>query len=281
MAAGATVRLHIYDISKNPTVGKANRLLRGLGTGIFHSSVEVYGNEWGYGGGFVPQATGVYRSKPGADLQHEHREALDLGPTALSREEVDVLLRRLEREWLALEYNLVRHNCSHFTVAFCEELGVGPVPAWITSLASVGEHAESLIEVAVDLGQGLHQQLQSWDRFLSIQRPELGPGCRERAVGNLRDFAANYLLAAGVFLALVLLGRPLRLLLALVAAAGYLMARRRFPGDAALCNMLGVAAAFAMAGEALLFCALLAILHALAHPGNPEAKKQSLQEKVT
>mmetsp|Transcript_148454 Transcript_148454/g.413617 ORF Transcript_148454/g.413617 Transcript_148454/m.413617 type:complete len:305 (+) Transcript_148454:67-981(+) len=279
---GALVRLRVYDASKASCVGKANRLLRPLGTGIFHSAVEVYGHEWGFGGNFVPGSTGVYPSQPGTDAQHVYREAVDLGTTALSDREVHSVLLRLEQEWLGMDYDLLRRNCSHFSAAFCKELGVGPIPAFVTSLALVGSELAALAEAALCHGQCFVESLRSWDSFLAVQRPELEHGWQERVKENICYFHANYILATAVFSVLVLLGHPLRFLGVLAVLLSWLHFLSRWDASWLLpvhglelpiayitffLVVASVAFSFCIVREALCLCAVLSLLHAAAHPG--------------
>jgi len=76
--AGEPVKLHIYDVSTNPTVGKINETLSVVGTGGFHGAVEVYGTEYSYG--FVQDGTGIFSNAPKGCLIHHYRESLDIGP---------------------------------------------------------------------------------------------------------------------------------------------------------------------------------------------------------
>ena len=140
----AKVTLHIYDISMgNEGSGKSltyvNTLLRPLGTGAFHAGVEVHGEEWSYG--YVEgEGSGVYMSPevPGCCSMYKHREAVDMGETTLTREEVSTLILSLAAEWQGRKYDLLRKNCSHFSDALCRELGVDRVPMWVTRLAGAG-----------------------------------------------------------------------------------------------------------------------------------------------
>merc|ERR1712060_603032 len=50
------------------------------------------------------------------------------------------------RDWPGSDYDLLRHNCCHFSDALCQALGVGPIPGWVTSLAGVGAMLRSGIK---------------------------------------------------------------------------------------------------------------------------------------
>jgi len=127
----ANVVLHIYDL--NPDANKALRL---LGTGAFHSAVEVFGEEWSYG--FRESGTGIFCCPPKSCQGAVYRESVKMGTTPMSQHEVDSLLERMRTEWRGMEYDLLRRNCCVFSNAFCQELGVGSIPNWVTNLAAAG-----------------------------------------------------------------------------------------------------------------------------------------------
>lgn len=61
-----------------------------------------------------------------------------MGKTRMSKKEVDALIGRLMREWPGRRYDILEHNCCHFSAELCRRLGVGSLPDWVTSLARVG-----------------------------------------------------------------------------------------------------------------------------------------------
>lgn len=136
----AEVNLHIYDVRGNVAVEYMNTMFRMLGTGAFHVAVEVYGDEWSYG--FLdesPGCTGVFNCEPGQNKEYgHHREMIAMGKTQKTWIEVDNILETLCAEWHGEDYDLLRHNCCHFSDAFCRRLDVGGIPAWVMNLASVG-----------------------------------------------------------------------------------------------------------------------------------------------
>eukprot|EP00747_Dinoflagellata_sp_TGD_P219837 gnl/TRDRNA2_/TRDRNA2_91884_c1_seq1.p1 gnl/TRDRNA2_/TRDRNA2_91884_c1~~gnl/TRDRNA2_/TRDRNA2_91884_c1_seq1.p1 ORF type:complete len:287 (+),score=41.19 gnl/TRDRNA2_/TRDRNA2_91884_c1_seq1:89-949(+) len=147
-AAGATVTLHIYDVTGHQAVDFANRVFRTLGTGAFHAAVEIYGDEWSYG--WTDKDTGVFSCPPRLCEAHKYRESIAMGTAKLSQFEVGRLLEDMMREWQGADYDLLRHNCCHFSDAFCQRLGVGPIPTWITSLAAAGVTLDRGLHVAAD-----------------------------------------------------------------------------------------------------------------------------------
>mmetsp|Transcript_28194 Transcript_28194/g.80423 ORF Transcript_28194/g.80423 Transcript_28194/m.80423 type:complete len:628 (-) Transcript_28194:424-2307(-) len=140
------VTLHIYDVVGHALVRNVNCIFRALGTGAFHTGVEVYGQEWSYG--FSDQRhSGVFCCTPKSCNVHTYREAVEMGQTTLSPGEIKTLIEEMARAWPGTEYDLLRRNCCHFTDELCRRLGTGPLPYWVTNLASAGA---SLIDNGLD-----------------------------------------------------------------------------------------------------------------------------------
>ncbi|KAG1362382.1 deubiquitinase DESI2 [Cocos nucifera] len=142
------VILHVYDVTNsesektNNTILQINRVFKdriGLG-GIFHSAVQVYGEEeWSFG--FCENGTGVFGCPPGKNPMYKYREHILLGETNCSILKVSHILRELSREWPGDSYDLLSKNCNHFCDAFCERLGVPKLPGWVNRFANVGDAA--------------------------------------------------------------------------------------------------------------------------------------------
>ncbi|XP_078442438.1 uncharacterized protein LOC144712124 [Wolffia australiana] len=146
------VVLHVYDVTNsgnaktNNTILQINRIFKdriGLG-GIFHSAVQVYGDEeWSFG--FCEDGSGVFSCPPGKNPMYTYRECIVLGLTECSTSEVNRILRELSREWLGYRYDLLSRNCNHFCDMFCEMLGVSKLPGWVNRFANAGDAA---VEIA-------------------------------------------------------------------------------------------------------------------------------------
>lgn len=129
----APVALHIYDANPSGPVHALNKVLRPLGTGVFHCGVEIYGLEWSY------SRQGIFSIAPRSYIGNRILETVCMGKTSLSDEAVLHLVMTLKKDWPGSEYHLLLHNCCHFSDGLCKSLGVGGIPTWITSLASAGE----------------------------------------------------------------------------------------------------------------------------------------------
>ncbi|CAM8969322.1 unnamed protein product [Rhodiola kirilowii] len=156
------VILHIYDVTNsgsdktNNTIVHINKIFKdgiGLG-GIFHSAVQVYGDEeWSFG--FCEQGTGVFSCPTGKkNPMYTYRECIVLGKTDFSIFKVNQILRELSREWPGHSYDLLAKNCNHFCEEFCERLGVPKLPGWVNRFANAGDAA---LEVAENTAVRLKQ----------------------------------------------------------------------------------------------------------------------------
>eukprot|EP00252_Welwitschia_mirabilis_P022403 TRINITY_DN6052_c0_g1_i2.p1 TRINITY_DN6052_c0_g1~~TRINITY_DN6052_c0_g1_i2.p1 ORF type:complete len:246 (-),score=53.46 TRINITY_DN6052_c0_g1_i2:70-807(-) len=154
------VVLHIYDVTNsasqrtNSAIVQLNKVMKdaiGLG-GIFHSAVQVYGEEWSFG--FCESGTGVFSCPPKRNPMYTYRESLVLGYTTQSADKVAQILRELSGEWPGYSYDLLAKNCNHFCDDFCERLGVQKLPAWVNRFANAGDTA---IEVAESTAEKFRQ----------------------------------------------------------------------------------------------------------------------------
>ncbi|KAG0454011.1 hypothetical protein HPP92_025315 [Vanilla planifolia] len=142
------VVLHIYDVTNcdsektNNTILQINRIFKdriGLG-GIFHSAIQVYGDEeWSFG--FCENGPGVFSCPSGKNPMYTYRERIVVGETDCSLLKVKQILRELSREWPGESYDLLSRNCNHFCDMFCERLGVPKLPGWVNRFANAGDTA--------------------------------------------------------------------------------------------------------------------------------------------
>ncbi|KAL8544083.1 hypothetical protein ACS0TY_004572 [Phlomoides rotata] len=146
------VTLHIYDVTNsgndktNNTIMQINKIFKdGIGIGgIFHSAVQVYGDEeWSFG--YCEQGTGVFHCPSTKNPMYTFRESIKLGQTTYSISKVNQILREMSREWPGDSYDLLAKNCNHFCDELCERLGVAKLPGWVNRFANAGDAA---IEIA-------------------------------------------------------------------------------------------------------------------------------------
>merc|ERR1712194_560753 len=76
------VTLHLYNVTTEKAVKKINNVIvqiPGVGkSGAFHAAVEIYGQEWSYGGTDV-EMSGIFSGEPTKCDMHEYREAVEMG----------------------------------------------------------------------------------------------------------------------------------------------------------------------------------------------------------
>ncbi|KAK8934197.1 hypothetical protein KSP39_PZI014806 [Platanthera zijinensis] len=129
------VILHVYDVTNtdsektNNTILQINRIFKdriGIG-GIFHSAIQVYGDEeWSFG--YCENGSGVFNCPPTQNPMYTYRESIILGETDFTNYIVNQILRELIREWVGSSYDLLSRNCNHFCDVFSERLGVLKLP---------------------------------------------------------------------------------------------------------------------------------------------------------
>ena len=143
IAPSETVFLNIYDLGDTSAIQNLNVILKPLGSGAFHAAVQVYGQEWSFGGLSADSddqgdETGIWSCRPQMCKQHSFRESIPVGTTCLSHIDVLTVLGEIADDWPMNSYDLLRRNCCHFCDEFCRLLGLGPLPDWVLNLANVG-----------------------------------------------------------------------------------------------------------------------------------------------
>lgn len=76
-----------------------------------------------------------------------------MGFTSLLAEQVEVLLEELRARWLGKDYDLLRHNCTHFCDVLCRRLGVDGIPPWVCNLAAAGATLGDQLQQVADSTQ--------------------------------------------------------------------------------------------------------------------------------
>ena len=133
---GCQVFLHIYDVSTTKTISNLNAVTKNVGGGVFHSGVELFGREWSFG--FCEEGSGVFCCAPRSVDVHVYRETVRMGWCPLNESEVARIVGLLQRGWPGQSYDLLRRNCCTFSDELCQQVGVGPIPAWVNRFAHGG-----------------------------------------------------------------------------------------------------------------------------------------------
>jgi len=115
-----------------------NKHLQHIGLGIYHSAVDLFGYDVAFGS-HDEDMTGVGVSNP-TTYSHDMtlRDRILVGYTTKLPGEIADILAEIAREWPGNSYDLLTHNCNHFTDCLCKRLcGVG-LPKYVNRIARVG-----------------------------------------------------------------------------------------------------------------------------------------------
>lgn len=107
MVKDETVNLRIYDLSQ----GMAKQIAPSLGLnieGIWHTSVEAFGNEYYF-------QKGVTFAEPGTTHYGKPQKILEVGITALTVEIFHEYIESMQHKYNESSYNLMQNNCNHFS----------------------------------------------------------------------------------------------------------------------------------------------------------------------
>ncbi|EXX77624.1 hypothetical protein RirG_022140 [Rhizophagus irregularis DAOM 197198w] len=130
-----SVYLNVYDMLPR---GKITDMCYKMGVGVFHSSVEILGREYNFGG-HDSDYTGVFVTRPKQGPPNvTFKESIAMGYTTMDKEEIKNVIDELSREWHGNTYNLLTRNCNHFSSELCEQLVGKPAPKWINRAAKLG-----------------------------------------------------------------------------------------------------------------------------------------------
>lgn len=125
------VFLNIYDL--HPW----NTYVNWLGCGAYHSGVEVFGKEFGYGCHDYEGFTGIYYHAPKQAVGAIFKERVKIGVVRMTLEECYRVLEKLKPQFWGTEYHILTKNCNNFSHEFIKSLGLRP-PRYINRLASIG-----------------------------------------------------------------------------------------------------------------------------------------------
>eukprot|EP00439_Symbiodinium_sp_Y106_P069220 s19_g11.t2 len=127
-----TVTVHAYDLfghGKGP-LACVSRTINAVSTrfGLFHTGVEVYGQEWYFGANMEGLFHGVQPMDPKQHPVHRYRCSVILGRTQVTPEAFEELLPLVRMKWPSWSYHAMSRNCHSFSDFFCRMLGFPSAP---------------------------------------------------------------------------------------------------------------------------------------------------------
>ena len=138
------IKINVYRLNTDSRLVQTAEAM--FGAKMYHSGVEIDGVEYafGAGGGLGPRrATGVWAQPPRKPMVMgaKFAKTIVMGLSAPFSLEEFVHEVTTAPGWQRSEYDMLTHNCHHFTAAVCARLGVGAPPAWLNALAEAAESA--------------------------------------------------------------------------------------------------------------------------------------------
>lgn len=146
------VFLNVYHVSHLQSLRALNFVTKDVffAGGVFHGGVEVYGEEYSFGGlppGEDSDRSGVGMFRPRQCPEHTFLSAQCLGLCTKSQVDVLRIVRTMCPEWQAKQYRLLDRNC----VSFSRELAgrICPTaartfPDWVDSFARAGARVKAV-----------------------------------------------------------------------------------------------------------------------------------------
>lgn len=137
--AGIDIVVNIYDLHDS------NSYLYGIGTGFYHTGVQIQGFEYCF------SSHGVVRTRPQDAGLGKFRESIHMGKFYGTMRVIKEIIVQMRKGVFAPgKYNLLRLNCNHFTDALVVNLLDKHIPNWVNRLAEMGSAIS--LDSAVQLG---------------------------------------------------------------------------------------------------------------------------------
>ncbi|KAF5812709.1 putative PPPDE putative peptidase domain-containing protein [Helianthus annuus] len=132
------VILNVYDLTP------INSYSIWFGFGIFHSGIQVYGMEYGFGAHDFP-ISGVFEVEPKSCPGFTYRCSIPLGHVTKSPSEFREFIETVASEYHGDTYHLISKNCNHFTDDISQRLTGRGIPGWVNRLAKLGALCSCLL----------------------------------------------------------------------------------------------------------------------------------------
>ena len=109
-AKGHKVIVYQYDLTNGLAKTMSPGLLGKSIEGVWHTAVCVYGKEYFYGGG-------IQIGQPKKTPYGYPVKELDMGYTQMEKDMFESYLKSIDNDFTPESYNVINHNCNHFTDA--------------------------------------------------------------------------------------------------------------------------------------------------------------------
>lgn len=129
------VRISVYKLDITG-VGFLDAIGAGI-TGAYHSGLVVAGEEWSYGGHEEEGTSGVYACQPEMNDNYTFYKRVIVGELRAPKKDFERKIHELAStaDWDGTAYDLMEHNCNHWTSALCYLLMKRRPPDWINNTA--------------------------------------------------------------------------------------------------------------------------------------------------
>ncbi|PWA43376.1 PPPDE putative peptidase domain-containing protein [Artemisia annua] len=132
------VFLNVYDLTP------FNDYSIWFGFGVFHTGIEVYGMEYGFGAHDY-SISGVFEVEPRSCPGFMYRCSISLGHLDMSASEFREFIETMASDYHGDTYHLISKNCNHFTDDITQRLTGQRIPGWVNRLAKLGSICSCLL----------------------------------------------------------------------------------------------------------------------------------------
>jgi hypothetical protein len=114
-----------------------------FGFGVFHSGVEIEGENIEYYFGYIEYGSGISNCLPGQANPEVYifRKRIFIGKSKMNFKNIQQVIKTFERspQYHGMEYELLENNCNHFTDHFCRTVCGKRIPGWVNRAAKTAD----------------------------------------------------------------------------------------------------------------------------------------------
>ncbi|KAM0680381.1 hypothetical protein GINT2_001439 [Glugoides intestinalis] len=130
------VFIRVYDLSKGMAKILSPQLLGVQVDGVWHTSIEAYGNEYFFHCGLAMQKAGTTHFNPCI-------ERVSMGYTSSTRDELEEFFKNSAANWNEKTYDFLENNCNNFTNWLANFLVEKDIPSYILDLPKKMKNCEN------------------------------------------------------------------------------------------------------------------------------------------